>query len=145
MQFQPKTEDEIARERLREEGKYPFTVTSAVDKVSKNNNPMIVVELDVFDTNGNAFSITDYIMASMAFKLRHFAFCVGLGADYEAGILHPESMAGKSGTLKLGIQAGKDGYPPKNVVKDYDKDVIQSVVKPAMTKVADVSNDCAPF
>lgn len=136
MHFKPKTENDIARERLRPDGEYPFTVYSAIEKVSKAGNPMIVVELDVFDPMGNQFSVTDYLMESMAFKLRHFCYGIGLSAEYDNGTLEAAAIVGRSGSLKLSFQEANGNFPPKNVVKDYIKEPSGSAPKQTIKPVA---------
>lgn len=120
MQFKPKTENDIKRERLLPAGEYDFTIMEAAEAVSKAGNPMLKLKLHVFDSNGMPFTISDYLMESVAFKLRHCAYAVGLAAQYESGDLLPAAMAGKSGKLDLVIREDKTGnYPPQNSVKDY--------------------------
>ena len=120
MKFQPKTEHEIKMASLREPGVYDFTVNDASDEISKKGADMIKVTLGVFDANGHEFTLTDYLMEAMAFKLRHFSYAAGLGDAYEAGTLLASNMIGKSGKVKIVIKEDKTGaYPPKNEVKDY--------------------------
>jgi len=118
MKFTPMTADELARASLLPAGTYGFEVINALDKISKTGNEMIELKLNVFGNDSEAH-VFDYLLEKMAFKLRHFAECVGLLADYENGALDAYRCNGKVGMLKLGIEPGNEAYGPKNVVKDY--------------------------
>lgn len=135
MQFTPKTDTQIARESLREPGTYDFTVVEAEDAKSKKSGAdMIKVNLQCFDEHGGHFYLTDYIMEAMAFKLRHFAYGIGAGPDYEAGMLNASAVQGRSGKVKVVIKEDKTGqYQPKNEVKDYvvSEGEVAPVVAPA--------------
>ena len=130
MQFTPKTEKQIAEEGLYPEGQYNFEISSAENKVSKIGNDMIELKLRVFDDTGNYRIVNDYLLESMAHKLRHAAYVCGLGDKYDLGALDAFDFVGRTGTLSLKIQKDKTGnYPDKNVVKDYvvPKDATTSV------------------
>jgi hypothetical protein len=120
MQFQPKTEKEIAEANLIPVGVYSFEVVAAEDKVSKANNEMIVLKLLVHDGKGGSRFIDDYLLESIAHKLRHAAVACGLESKYTAGKLAASDFQGKTGQVKVRIQKDKDGqYPDKNVIGDY--------------------------
>lgn len=127
MRFNPKSEKEIQEDRfpVLKPGKYHFEVADAKDDVSKKSgNPMIVLKLKIMDNGFNVLTyVTDYLMESMAYKLRHAAYGCGLGTHYDSGELHPDMFMGRTGTLDLSIQKDKAGqYPDKNSVHDYIKD-----------------------
>lgn len=120
MKFQPKSEKQIAEEGLYPEGSYSFEISSAENKTSKSGNDMIQLKIKVYDNDGNFRFVDDYLLESMAYKLRHAAFVCDLGDKYEAGDLDAFDFVGKTGNLSLKIQKDKKGeYPDKNVVKDY--------------------------
>ncbi len=120
MKFQPKSADEIAREKLLPAGDYSFVVSQATEKVSKTGNDMIEVLLRVFKDDGSFVLITDWLMEKMAHKLRHFCEATNLLEKYEQGTLEAHDLVEKTGKLKLVIQEDKTGaYDPKNSVKDY--------------------------
>ena len=56
--------------------------------------------------------------AGGAYKVRHFAFAVGMGAEYERGELSAENLRGCTGRCKIGVQK-QEGYSDKNNVADY--------------------------
>jgi hypothetical protein len=152
MKFHPKTDKEIAEERLLTPGDYAFEISQGEDKVSSKGNDMIVLTLRVYKSGGEGFIIlTDYLMEAMSFKLKHACDACGLTNQYESGELKGEDFFGKSGMLKLAIQSDKTGqYPDKNVVKDYivpeaDKFPIRKPNEPGkVTSHADL-DDSIPF
>lgn len=142
----PKTEEQIREEMLLPAGEYDFEVIKAEDKVSRNGNEMIKVELAVFRPNGSRQYVYDYLMEKMAFKLRHFCYAVGIGAQYEAGAVTATDCEGRMGRAALIVDT-QPGYPPKNAVRDY---IVQEgptrVAAPnAAPKPAPVDTDEPPF
>ena len=119
MQFIPKTDDEIAAEMLIAPGDYDFQVREAVEETSKKGNDMIHLKLSVWDADGNERWIDDYLLEVMAFKLRHFAYAVGLDGLYESGSLTAGDCTGKSGKCSVFIDKGDGNFRDKNAIKDY--------------------------
>ncbi len=121
MTFKPKTEKEIAESQLLPDGEYDFEVLEAEDTTSKTSGaPMIKAVLGIYVGDRIGRRVTDYWLASMEAKLRHFCDCVGLLAEYEAGSLSADMCKGRSGRVKLNVQKDKAGqYPDKNGVRDY--------------------------
>lgn len=122
MQFTPKTEEQLSEESLLPEGEYPFTVIVARDTTSKTSgNPMIELQLEVYDEDGKGRKVTDYLMESMGFKLIHFASTTGLTAEYDRGDMPADIMQGRSGCLRLRIEPASGNFRAKNSVRDYVK------------------------
>ncbi len=120
MQFVPKTEQELQDALLLDPGTYDFEILKAEETTSKTSGkPMIKVTLKVFAHNGSSRQVTDYLLESMAWKLRHFFCAIGKAKDYDNGELNPESCVGCTGKLALKVEPGKDGFNSKNAVKDY--------------------------
>ncbi len=120
MRFTPKTEKEISESNMLPEGEYTFEVSSGADKISKSGNEMIELWVRVYKPDGTFNQVADYLLESIAYKLRHAAEACGLLDKYEAGTILGTDFIGKTGTLKLGIQKDKTGaYPDKNTIKDY--------------------------
>lgn len=130
MSYQPMTADEASKLSLRPEGIYSFEVTNAEAAISKEKkNPMIALTLNCFDAEGNRFSIKDWLVHSDSRfaekKVYEFALHTGLAAKYAAGALVAEDCLGRTGWVKVGVQAGKpkaDGsgnFPDRNSVKYY--------------------------
>lgn len=140
MRFAPKTEEQLHSENLLPVGIYPFEIVEATDQVSKSNNEMIKLAIKVWDSEGSERFIYDYLLESMAFKLRHAAAACGLLAKYESGELLSGDFVNKTGSLKLAIKKDKSGqYPDQNSVADY-------IVKSEATALpADVLKDEIPF
>lgn len=149
MKFTPKTEKEIAEEKLWPAGEYSFEITEAFDKVSKSGNEMIELKVKVINDDADFIFVTDYLLESLAYKLRHAAEACGLLSQYEAGSLVGSDFTFKTGTLKLKIQKDKNGqYPDKNVVGDYVKPERASangVTAPAAAASAPAIDDTIPF
>jgi|SRR5581483_4624424 len=116
MEFQPKTEQEIADSKLLKRGIYDFEIEAAAEKISKAGHPMFEVKLRL---NGNGRVVIDYLLPELAEKFRNAAAACGLLDRYETGQLSETDWRGKRGKLKLGIEKAKNGYPVKNVVLDY--------------------------
>lgn len=139
MQYQPKTEKEIAEANLLPVGVYNFDIIEAEDKVSKQGNEMIVLKLQVFDANGAHRFVDDYLLEAIPHKLRHIACAMGMEEKYNSGKLLASDFTGKSGQVKLRIQKDKDGvYADKNVVGDY-------IVPKAGAAVEPPIDDTIPF
>jgi hypothetical protein len=120
MRFTPKSDKELAEEKLAPEGEYGFEVSGAVDKQSKAGNDMIELTLRIYKPDGNFFLLSDYLMEAMLYKISHACRACGIYEKYESGNLVAEDFIGKTGRLKLGIQKDKTGqYPDRNAVKDY--------------------------
>ena len=148
MQFKPKSADDIKREGLIDTGVYDFEVTSAEDRKSKKGNDMIAIRISVY-VDGNARPMRDWLMESMAYKLRHFCEVTGLLAKYEAGTLTAQDCQGMAGKVRIGIKDDEQ-YGPQNNVKDYV--VAKAGLEPALTPPAKPSiptggggNDEPPF
>jgi hypothetical protein len=121
MKVEPKTEKQVQEMNLRSPGEYDFLVVSAEDKLSSKGNEMAVVKLQMEDSEGRNFTITDYLVSidSMAYKVRHFAESVGLLAEYEKGDLPATYMEGRTGKCKVGVKPAEGQYSAKNIVTDY--------------------------
>ena len=117
---EPKTEKEIQEMSNIPAAEYDFNILMAEDTVSKTSgNDMIKATLGIYVDGAIKRKIPDYLMPSMAAKLRHFCDTTGLLSQYEAGTLEAADLIGRSGRVKIGIEPEKNGYPAKNFVKDY--------------------------
>lgn len=150
MRFTAKSDKEISEMNLIPEGEYPFEISSGADKISKSGNEMIELWVRVYKPDGKFIQVADYLLESMAYKLRHAAEACDLLAKYEAGVILGSDFVGKTGMLKLGITKDKNGqYPDKNGIKDYivpkegdekvtvPKDAISNSIKPDDDMLAD--------
>lgn len=140
--FTPKTEEEIQKAQLLEDGDYTFELIQAKFKTSQAGNPMIELVLKVFDNDGSQRIIYDYLLSNhknMEYKIRHFCYSVGLEKEYESGELSELNfMKALSGKARIKTRKDKDGtYPPKNVVQDYLGEKIESA--------NEIKDDDVPF
>lgn len=122
MKFTPRTEAETKQEsaNLWEPGFYDFEIMTGTDKTSKSGNEMIELKVKIFNNEGEEKIVFDYLLESMAWKLRHASEACGLLAKYEKGELVGGDFEGCTGKLKLKIDRNKDqSYPDKNAVTDY--------------------------
>jgi hypothetical protein len=120
MKFTPKSEREIVEDGLLQPGTYDFEVAGAEERVSRANNDMIVLKLHVYDDKGVRHFVTDYLLESIAYKLRNAAVALGLQEDYEKGHLRAANFVGRPGRVKIGIKKDPTGqYPDQNNVRDY--------------------------
>jgi hypothetical protein len=114
----------MGQKRLRPPGDYDFSIVKAEEKKSKAGNDMLELTLMVYDKDGTTFTQMDWIVAAMEWKLRHFAYTIGMSNEYEAGQLDAASLQGRSGKVTLAVEKGRDDgkgglFPDKNNVKDY--------------------------
>lgn len=124
MRFVPKTQEELDRINLLEEGIYPFEVAFATDKVSKTGKEMIELKLRVWDKEGKEHTIYDYLIEALGYKLRHFSQAIGILNKYQEGMITHLDCLNKSGNVEIGIKEPQENhrgglYPAKNIVKDY--------------------------
>lgn len=120
MRVTPKTEAEIAQAGLLPLGAYDFEVTEATEDQSKAGNDMISLKVRVYDNEGAGRTIFDWLVSTDggAFKVRHFAYGVGLLKQYETGELRAADMVGCTGKCRVVIKKS-EGYPDKNAIADY--------------------------
>ena len=119
MTFAPKSEKEVQEGALAPEAEYDFDVLDAEDTISKSGNPMIKVKIGLYIGDKVKNQVFDYLLPAMEAKLRHFCDTTGLLSRYESGTLEAADCVGRSGRVKIVIEPEKNGYPAKNVVKDY--------------------------
>lgn len=118
--FTPKTDEEINRMKLLQEGKYGFLIRNATEKVSKSGNEMIELYLEVFSNDGGSVFVSDYLVSTekMSWKIKHFCQSISIESEYETGRINVHSIMEKQGRATIVIENNKD-YPSRNKVKDY--------------------------
>jgi hypothetical protein len=130
LSFRPQTEREVLN--LLDAGIYDFYVKkSELAYSQKTRNPMIKLTIAVIGDLGREHVLTDYLMESMMYKMKHFCDAVGLEKEYESGNLLAEMCDGKSGKVKIFIDDPGDNsaFNPKNAVKDYVRAVKEMPTK----------------
>lgn len=167
MKIQPKTEEQISEEGLWPAGEYGFEVLDNVvfgtklfetkDAVSKikpdgtGGNDMIQLVLKIYNQEGQFITLLDYLLESVAYKLRHACAACGIIEKYNSGEFSADDFKGKTGFLKLKIDPAKGDYQAKNSVADYVKELSDAAPsegsqnKPAPKKANDFIDDSIPF
>ncbi len=141
MKTTPKTDQQLAEESMLPAGEYDFSVVSAVEKISRKSREagypdadMIEVSLTVFGPNGER-RVKDWLMDKVAYKIKHFAYAVGLGQDYENGGIDPHTLVGRCGKLILKQGKPNGDFAPRNEVKDYVVVGKETVKAPSAAKL----------
>ena len=108
MNFKAYTEQEIADRKLWAKGDYPFEITDAEEKVSQQGgNPMMELKVKIVRPDGQAKTITDYLLEKTPEKFRHCCEACGMLAKYESGVVSDDDFVGKRGRLRLAIEKAK--------------------------------------
>lgn len=158
MKFAPKTSEEIKQNErpVWPANTYDFEIKNGADKVSKKGNNMIELRVRVFNESADEILVFDYLMESMAFKLRHCCEAIGILEKYESGDLVAGDFEGGTGKLKLVVQpASKDKdtgkeYPERNGIADYiprdtrTKEEKEKTAKNHGMSIGDTLNDEIP-
>ena len=120
MKFTPKSERELAEEGLIPDGTVcDFEVVEAEDAISKAGNEMIALRLKVWRPNGSTTTVRDWLVSNLQGKVFAFAKAVGMREAYDAGQFDAADLVGKCGTMKVGIEPEKDGFPARNRAASY--------------------------
>ncbi len=136
--YEPLTEQEAIEERfnLLSEGEYDAVITASTDKTSSSGNPMMDMTVQVFDANGKARDVRDFLVFTrpMMWKIVHFADSAGVAMQYGQGKLCSEIAIGRRVRVKVGIEEGGlipedklkgkplgTKYSDKNKIEDYIK------------------------
>lgn len=127
MDFTPKTREEAEKESqfpIWEAGIYDFEVAKAEATISKKDNDMIKLSLNVYSEDMVQI-VFDYLMPALPVKLIDACEAMGLFEEYQSGSLHDYQFEGKTGKLSLSVKGestNKDTgkkYPSRNEVKGY--------------------------
>jgi len=151
--FTPLSDEELeALEKPLEAGPGTFEIISCDDVLSKNGNPMYVLQLNVTDDNGSTRLVKDYIVkAGLGMrKLKHFCESIGFSEEYKKGILNLNLLPKKRGLCVIGYRDGTDkqGNPAKFAeIQDYIPSA-QGQAKPVKERQAQSDydfDDSIPF
>jgi len=129
MEFKP----EDAGAGILKDGEYNFEVATALDTVSKFNEgeEQIQLNLRIFHDGGVVF-LNQWLSPSKTWKIKQFAFSVGLVDRFEAGTLTAADCLDKAGKLKLGQYEDKSGTTRNSVFKYLESETSTADVKDAM-------------
>ncbi len=142
--FQPLSEQECLN--LLQPGEYDFVVKNAEATRSKaSGKPMMKLTLGVYDKNGREHTIVDYLLDSIMYKVRGFAYGTGLDDRYETGGFLPEECMNRTGKCEIIIDEPEPGskFNPKNVVKNYVKRL--KTEQKIIPSIDQTMNDDLPF
>jgi len=134
--YTPVTLNEAMQDRfqLLKEGIYDAVIESSQDRLSSSGNPMLDMMLQVYDENGKAHAVRDFLVFTkgMMWKVVHFAAAAKLVKEYEEGKLCSEVAVGATMRVKICIDPGSlipedklngkalgSKYPDKNKVEEY--------------------------
>jgi len=119
MRFTPKSEKELQAERgILKAGNADFEVLKAAEKISNAGNPMIELNIKVWDEDGKSGQIFDYLVSTAQWKIRNFAEAIGNLELYESGDFPAEALLGKSGRCVLKLEKSEQ-YGDQIKIKDY--------------------------
>ena len=123
MQFRPKSDDEL--NPVFPPGEYDAEVVKAEEKVSKRSGKeMIEIGLKVYSGEDTIY-VKDWLMESVAKKLKQFCKAAGLSELYDLGTLTAEDCKGRSVRVRLKVEASEQ-YGDQNSVADYPVDTAHS-------------------
>ena len=121
-------------------GEYGFEVKDCSEEVSSTGNEMIKLILAIYNQDGAARTVFDYLLSTDKgqWKVRHFCKAIGILAAYEAGNLDVNDIFGKSGRCKIGIRPARDNYAAQNQVLDYLGEAERQTALPVTRPAASV-------
>lgn len=124
---------EDARASILPDGEYNFEVVSAEDTISKFNDEeeQIQLNLRIYHDGGVIF-LNQWLSPSKSWKIRQFAYAVGLVKQYEAEVLLAADCLDKAGKLKLGQYEDKSGTTRNSVFKYLESETSTADVKDAL-------------
>ena len=129
MEFKP----EDAGTGILKDGEYDFEVATAEDTVSKFNEgeEQIQLNLRIFHDGGVVF-LNQWLSPSKTWKIKQFAFSVGLVDRFDAGTLTAADCLDKAGKLKIGHYEDKSGTTRNSVFKYLESETSTADVKDAL-------------
>ena len=152
LNYEPKTAEQIAKERLLPDGEYDVECIAAKNDVAKSGNDMIVLMLNIHGER--VIKTIDYIVCTLDYKMNNACSAFGVLDEYFAKTLDASDFVDKWARAKIASTDGSDGYDPKNIVKKYlppkvdkaaaTKAAVQKFTKET-AKVAEENGDDVPF
>ena len=141
MKFTPIPKEELAKQQgILIAGEADFTIDKAEETVAKKSgNPMLKLELKVWDKNGTEGKVWDYIVDSARWKILQLCDSIGRLELYDAGEVTPYALEGQSGKCIITVEKNEHGERAK--IKSYfPKVASKEEVKKEIKKKDDVPN-----
>ena len=109
-----------ASRKLLKSAWYEGTISEASEQQSRRGNDMMKITVVVDDGAGEHRTFTDYLTDTPlgGVKLRHACAARGVLAKFESGLIDQADLPG-SLRVKVGVEKGKGGFGPRNVLEDY--------------------------
>jgi hypothetical protein len=149
-----KTEEELDSGGFKgAEGEADFVISSAQESISKSGNEMIKIGVKVWDKNGEEGVVLDYLVGTVAFKIKQICESIGKPEWYSAELdLTPEMLEGMGGKCILKIEKSTNPeYSDSTKIKSYiahsgEPVPERAVVSKKEAAVSDISfDDDMPF
>lgn len=143
MKFDPLSDEELKKQRgVLTPGPANFEILEAADTVSKSSgNPMIKLQLRVWDKDGREGIIFDYLTSNAQWKIKNLLESIGCIDLYGSGEIDPGALVGSGGNAIIFIEKDRTGqYGDSVKIRDY---VIKPQNKETTTALA--SDDDIPF
>ena len=140
-------EDKLSAYNVIDEGEGWFKIVEVSQKVSNNNNNMLVLGLALSNDKGQKTLATEYITAKAAYKLHDICHAIGKPELYnERGQVNEKLLEGHKGNCIISTDMPSDPkYKPKSVVSMW----LVAEPKPVETinkETGEVTpNDAVPF
>lgn len=121
-------------------GEGDFKIISATPTTSKAGDPMLVVEMKAWDSEGNEGLLRDYILGTEKFAWKLYALCesVNMIDLYKQEGLNEEQLIGKGGRLSIKTEQGMDN-------RDYNKVDFYLPFTGTPSTAPDFKDDDVPF
>jgi hypothetical protein len=129
MEFKP----EDAGNGILPDGEYNFEVVTSEDTISKFNDgeEQIQLNLRIFHEGGVIF-LNQWLSPSKTWKIKQFAYAVGISGRFESGKITAADCLDKAGKLKLGQYEDKSGTKRNSVFKYLESETSSAEVKDAL-------------
>jgi hypothetical protein len=99
---------------------YEAEISDASEQQSRRGNDMMKVTVIVDDGAGGQRTFTDYLTDTNlgGVKFRHACAARGVLAKFESGLIDQSDFPGPL-RVRIGVEKGKAGFGPRNVIEDY--------------------------
>ena len=149
MMFNPLTDEQIDALESLTDGFADFRVTQALEKTSKNGNPMIELKLTVTTEHGGSGMVYDYLVMGTnkkfpEFKLKRFFQSIGHESQYKKGEIWATGLTGLEGKCLLKQKKDSQYFGVEEYIASAKANSIVQNPLPVTVKF-DPENDDVPF